>query len=297
MKIHHHISNPKEIEKANEQANVKENKPKKERKISTPRKKATSQPITLDSVMQFESTLLDNLPSHENANVNEKQLSSITKETTKENTKETVTENINIHELDKTFTKPIKTIFHISDLHIQLYKRHQEYLEVFARLFNYLKTQKQNQTLDKTANRNIPMICVITGDLLHSKSDLSPECIQLTYNFIKTLASILPVVIIPGNHDININNRERLDSITPIIADLPLNYPVYYLLESGVYKLSNLLFYHASIFDYKIIKPIDIAIQNPNILNSGYRHIGLYHGRVNGAVLFNGFGIICWNRK
>jgi DNA repair exonuclease SbcCD ATPase subunit len=240
----------------------------------TPRKKPTSHSVTLDSVMHIEETVIENVQSSQDI---KQQL-------------QHQTSNLTIRELDNNFTKPIKTIFHISDLHIQLYKRHKEYLEVFTRVFEYLKTQKQNQT----TNRNIPMITVITGDLLHSKSDLSPECIQLTYNFIKTLASILPVVIIPGNHDININNRERLDSITPIIADLPINYPVYYLLESGVYKLSNLLFYHASIFDYKIIKPVDVMIDSNMIPLDGihFHHIGLYHGRVNGAVLFNGLELL-----
>ena len=49
------------------------------------------------------------------------------------------------------------------------------------------------------------VIIVITGDILHSKSDLSPECIELTYGLIKSLVNLLPVIIIPGNHDLNIN--------------------------------------------------------------------------------------------
>ena len=45
----------------------------------------------------------------------------------------------------------------------------------------------------------------------------------------------MPLVIIPGNHDVNMNNKERLDALTPIIADLPKSNPIYYFLESGVY--------------------------------------------------------------
>ena len=103
----------------------------------------------------------------------------------------------------------------------------------------------------------------------------------------------MPLVIIPGNHDVNMNNKERLDALTPIIADLPKSNPIFYFLESGVYKLSNLMFYHASIFDNKIIPLIyDKQSTNENITS-----IMLYHGRVNGAVLFNGLELTEDNNK
>jgi predicted MPP superfamily phosphohydrolase len=181
------------------------------------------------------------------------------------------------------YNTPITQIYHISDLHIQLYKRHNEYQSVFNRVYEYLKEEKVKYNVTPENNTQSPLIVIVTGDILHSKSDLSPECIQMTYNFIKTISSIMPLVLIPGNHDINMNNRDRLDSLTPIIADLPTSYPIYYLIETGVYQMSNILFYHASIFDYKIIHPNQVAI-TPSPITS----IMLYHGRVNGAVLFNG---------
>ena len=186
------------------------------------------------------------------------------------------------------YTTHITNIYHISDLHIQLYKRHDEYQAVFEKVYTYLKNEKKILNIPETTNTNIPLVAVITGDLLHSKSDLSPECVQLTYNFIKTLSTIMPIIIIPGNHDINMNNKERLDSLTPIISDLPKANPIYYFLDSGVYQLSNLVFYHASIFDYQIIPPIpQITQKNTSKTTS----IMLYHGRVNGAVQFNGLEI------
>lgn len=188
----------------------------------------------------------------------------------------------------------ITHIYHISDIHIQLYKRHQEYREVFQRVYDYLSAEKTAAGIPTSHNRDIPFIVVITGDILHSKADLSPECIQLTYSFIKTLASIMPVVLIAGNHDININNRDRLDSLTPIIADLPAVAPVHYLLESGIYQLGNVLFYHSSILDSKVVilPRVPITQEQGKQQWKGnlqeYVHIGLYHGRVNGAVYFNG---------
>ena len=184
----------------------------------------------------------------------------------------------------------ITKLYHFSDLHIQLYKRHEEYQEVFNTLLTYLKNEKKKYTIPETTNKNIPLIALITGDILHSKSDLSPECVQLTYHFLKSVSNLMPLVIIPGNHDVNMNNKERLDALTPIIADLPKSNPIYYFLESGVYQLSNLMFYHASIFDTTIIPPITPKKENTT-------SIMLYHGRVNGAVLFNGLELTEENNK
>lgn len=98
----------------------------------------------------------------------------------------------------------------------------------------------------------------------------------------------MPVVLIAGNHDININNRDRLDSLTPILADLPAVAPVHYLLESGIYQFSNILFYHSSILDGKVVIQPRVKTPIESGIESGIVHIGLYHGRVNGAVYFNG---------
>lgn len=191
----------------------------------------------------------------------------------------------------------VKYIYHISDIHIHLYKRHNEYKQQFEKVYKYLDNEKTKK--DITNNTDIEMITVITGDILHSKSDLSPECIDMTYNFIKSISQLMPVIIIPGNHDLNMNNKNRLDSISPILADLPTTHPVYYLQHSGVYIYSNLVLMHASIFDYHIIpieklnELIDLKCEE-GILNlsekkkNNLKRIALYHGRVNGCELFNG---------
>jgi len=195
----------------------------------------------------------------------------------------------------------IRHIYHLSDIHIHLYKRHREYELVFARVLDYLRDERKANKIKANSRRDISMICVITGDILHSKSDLSPECIALTYKFFKDLLELLPVVVIPGNHDLNMNNKERLDSLTPIICDLPQHYPIHYLNKTGCWLMGNLLFSHASIFDYHIIAPdwIDRELSVIRLLVAGTKDplpdrvykVVLYHGRVNGAQLFNGLGI------
>ena len=107
-------------------------------------------------------------------------------------------------ELENSNTN-IKYIYHIADIHIRQYKRHEEYLQVFANL--YLELSKNN--LENS-------ILVIVGDILHSKNELTPELINITTELFTNLANLLPIFIIAGNHDANINNKNRLDSLTPI---------------------------------------------------------------------------------
>src|SRR3990167_204695 len=65
-----------------------------------------------------------------------------------------------------------------------------------------------------------PDVIVHCGDLLHSKTQLSPEAVQLASEFLKTLADIAPLYVIPGNHDLVLKNANRLDAITPIVEAL-----------------------------------------------------------------------------
>ena len=184
----------------------------------------------------------------------------------------------------------IKYVYHISDIHIQLYKRHDEYTIQFKKFYDYLKAEKEKYEISPTKNKNIPLICCVTGDILHSKTDLSPECVQVCYWFLREVSRIMPLVLIPGNHDLNMNNKGRLDSITPIIADLPSINPIYYLKDTGLYLMNNVLFSHSSIFDYKIItdEEIDEAFEKAGIVKkSNITKVVLYHGRLDGVVLFN----------
>jgi DNA repair exonuclease SbcCD ATPase subunit/predicted MPP superfamily phosphohydrolase len=186
-----------------------------------------------------------------------------------------------------TNAQSINYIIHISDIHIPLFKRHKEYKSVFENLYQKISQIKTNLNI-ATTNINIPLVIIITGDLLHSKSELSPECVSLTYNFLKTLASLAPTFLIPGNHDINMNNKERLDSITPIIGDLAQHYPIYYILKSQIVYYSNLAIYHSSIFDYHILNPDFLLEQSSISTSTTFKKIILFHGKINGVELFNG---------
>ena len=150
---------------------------------------------------------------------------------------------------------------HISDTHIKLLKEHDSYRLVFEEIYKILKEQKVDAI-------------VHTGDLFHTKIQLTPEAISMATDFLRSLADIAPLYIIPGNHDTNLKNNSRLDSISPIIGALSHN-NIFYLKDSGEMTISEEFTLNAmSLLDQKNwIKP-----SNPEKIN-----IALFHGSVAGV--------------
>ena len=58
------------------------------------------------------------------------------------------------------------------------------------------------------------------GDIAHTKTQISPEFVELCSDFLKNLADIAPTYVILGNHDGNLKNGDRQDAITPIVDAL-----------------------------------------------------------------------------
>ena len=127
-------------------------------------------------------------------------------------------------------------IVHLADIHIRLTKRHEEYREVFAKVYEEIKKTSLNT------------LVIIAGDLTHSKVDLSPECVQLMSDFLKNLADLRPTIVIAGNHDCLLTNATRLDSISPIVNNLG-HENLFYLKESKLYAAANVLINNMSVFD------------------------------------------------
>ena len=92
---------------------------------------------------------------------------------------------------------------HIADTHIRNLKYHKEYREVFRQLY------------EKLVEENVDYI-VHCGDIAHTKTQISPEFVEMCSDFFKSLADIAPTYIILGNHDGNLRNSSRQDALTPI---------------------------------------------------------------------------------
>ena len=166
----------------------------------------------------------------------------------------------------------LSKIFHVSDIHIRNFKRHDEYRRVFSKLTNYIASSFDEQSL----------IC-LTGDIVHAKTDVTPELVNEVQTFLKELADIGPVLLIPGNHDANLNNAQRMDALTPIVN--ALDHPnLVYVKDTQSFEIGGKTFVHWSVFDKpeNFIKAYEVT--------EGYK-IALYHGPVNGTTTEAGFGL------
>jgi len=164
--------------------------------------------------------------------------------------------------------KKIKTIAHLADIHIRKLHRFVEYRDVFSRLYKKLEELK-------------PDLIYIGGDIVHGKLDTSPEEIRLLADFFLNLSDISPTLVIPGNHDCNLNNKSREDVLSPVV-DLvqQINPNLLYWKKSGVYDLGGCKFGFLSVFD--ITKD-----GKPNVKNlpkakdiKGKNKIAVFHGGV-----------------
>jgi len=147
---------------------------------------------------------------------------------------------------------------HIADTHIRNLKFHHEYKIVFNQLYEHLINEKVDYI-------------VHCGDIAHTKTQISPEFVDMARDFFQNLASIAPTYIILGNHDGNLKNNNRQDAITPIIK--ALNNPNLHLLKNaGESKIDDRFCLNVlSVFDEdNWVQPTDQSLIN----------IALYHGSI-----------------
>jgi DNA repair exonuclease SbcCD ATPase subunit len=165
----------------------------------------------------------------------------------------------------------IGRVIHCADIHIRNWKRHTEYSNVF---------EKFRQDIVSIVDENT--IITVGGDIVHAKTDMSPELIQMTNRFFTMLADIAPTIVITGNHDANLNNNNRLDALTPIID--ALNHPnLFYLRDTGLYELGDCAFSIMSVFDTP-----DKYIKGDAIKKKYFKKIAMYHGTVGNSLTDTG---------
>ena len=165
----------------------------------------------------------------------------------------------------------VEKILHIADVHIRNYKRHKEYRQVFRKLYKEAKLLPKNSLI------------YVAGDIVHTKTDISPELVQIVSEFLNKLANIRPTVVIAGNHDANLNNKSRLDSLTPIIENLS-NENLHYLRNSGIYSIADV--------DFIVYSVLDDSESWPNAKDSKSKNrIGVFHGAVNNSKTDAGYTV------
>lgn len=157
-------------------------------------------------------------------------------------------------------------IVQIADVHIKNLVYHDVYRDIFSQLYSALEEEK-------------PDYAVICGDIAHTKLNISPEFVEMATNFFKNIADRTKLIIMLGNHDLNLKATSRQDAISPIIQ--ALNHPNITLKKySGEICFDDVTF--------NILSPVDKQNwgrpTNPKALN-----IAVYHGTIGESRVDTGF--------
>ena len=147
---------------------------------------------------------------------------------------------------------------HIADTHIRNLKYHFEYREVFDQLYRSL------------IDSNVDYI-IHCGDIAHTKTQISPEFVDMARDFFENLSNIAPTYIILGNHDGNLRNHNRQDALSPIVK--AIGSPNLHLIKNAgeVHLDDKFCLNVLSVFDEENwVDPTD-----PDKIN-----IALYHGAI-----------------
>ena len=150
-------------------------------------------------------------------------------------------------------------LLHISDIHIRLHERHDEYRSVFSNLYQGLRNFTN-------------AIIVLTGDLFHNKDKLTPDSILLAQEFLSTLSKIHPVVLIAGNHDCVLHSDAKIDTISALLKYMDCE-DIHYFPYTTTYTMKNIMFCVNSRLDNKFLA-------HDKIDSMGCKKVALYHGIV-----------------
>ena len=170
-------------------------------------------------------------------------------------------------------------IAHLADIQIRFGTRHEEYRQVFDRLYEDLKKQKPDRIY-------------LAGDLVHHKINMSPGSFNLLAEFFIKLSKIAPTDVILGNHDINLQQLEQGDAISPIFF-------LANLIEEGEEKKAYVVtsenkdeidFCQNAVYEliYGVYSCKDDEILTLEKKEPGKKYVAMYHGTVYGARNDNG---------
>lgn len=174
----------------------------------------------------------------------------------------------------------VKKIIACSDIHIRNLKRMDETFELLGKFIaECIKIQSKNGL------KRDEMRIVVAGDLFENKISVSNEANIAASWFLTHLSDICDVIVVCGNHDYLANNKNRVDSITPIVS-IAKNERVKYIdselmFESGYWVDDNIAWCLYSTFDdFNAPDLTDLEIDYDDKLVK----VGLIHGDINGAV-------------
>ena len=156
---------------------------------------------------------------------------------------------------------------HIADTHIRNLRYHKEYKAVFQQLYDAIREEGVDYIIH-------------CGDIAHTKTQISPEFVDMCSDFLSSLADIAPTYVILGNHDGNLKNTGRLDALSPIVE--ALEHPDLHLLKDSqeVYLRDGFTLNVLSVFDEE-------GWDDPS--NYDNVNIALYHGSISNCQTDSGW--------
>lgn len=175
----------------------------------------------------------------------------------------------------------VKKIIACSDIHIRNLKRMDETFELLGKFIaKCIKIQADNKF------EREEMRIVVAGDLFENKISVSNEANIAASWFLTHLSDVCDVIVVCGNHDYLANNKNRVDSITPIVS-IANNERVRYIdselmFESGYIVDDNIVWCLYSTFDD--FNTPDLTELEVDFPDNDFVKVGLIHGDINGAV-------------
>lgn len=167
----------------------------------------------------------------------------------------------------------VTKIIQIGDVHIRNYRRIDEYQEQLTKFIDICKNIVTQNGVNNTR-------IVICGDLLHNKTDISPEAYALASWFLRELNGICKTIVFSGNHD-KIENDARLDPLSAMFAMCRFENVVFLDKESGyescIFDDDNIRWCLYSAFD-NFNKPTQFKRKNTK--EKDKRYVGLFHGEL-----------------
>lgn len=171
-----------------------------------------------------------------------------------------------------------------ADIHIPAYSGIDDMKRIMSKFMESAKKVSEENTEGKTA-------IVIAGDIFNDKIKITNEAMLLAHWFFNEIRFIGDTYIFAGNHDMLLNNQERVDSLTSLVQISQFENPkIIYLdkelgYKSGCFTKDNVTFCLYSSFD---------GFSTPNIKAERIKYpnnkfIGLIHTDINGATTPTGF--------
>ena len=178
----------------------------------------------------------------------------------------------------------IKKIIGIADIHIvNLPNKIRDLKDVCETFFG------QARKIVEEAGGSEYVRIVVAGDLFDAKLEISNEGLLAGHWFLQELDKICPTIVIAGNHDLNLQNLSKIDSITPIFEMADFTRTRYLDMDfgykSGFIRDDNVVWCLYSTF-VGFEKPAFEADKQTNP-DKNTRYIGLIHGEINGATTPN----------